>query len=368
MRVLREYNQPDRHSRLPNASRSVPEPVSRFRELVRNVARCANEFPHQLLFFRGQPTDHKNQMRNTTLYPSIYRGPRIRREEVMARYETLEAASTEIVNRLSVAPELKHNRTDLRRRKYIQWSILQHYDVCPTPLLDVSQSLRVACSFALRNNDTHEGYVYVLALPYVTNRISMNSEEDIVNVRLLSICPSEALRPHFQEGYVVGTLDITTEYEKKSELDFNRRLVRKYSIPNDQEFWGQDSGPVADALLFPNDDDRVLRLCNDIKGFSNRMARPGEIGDFVLLWSRLEVSLRNTTDISHDRGVSIGRAIEYLLSTKRIDKRTSVELENLRTLRNRVVHRTHEVDAAKLRNQLDVLRRIITRLDISNVD
>src|SRR5205823_8222919 len=109
---------------------------------------------------------------------------------------------------------------DVARKRYIQWSILQHYEVVATPLLDITQSLRVACSFAQRASRDPTCYVLVLGLPYATNRISINSEEDVVNIRLLSICPPAALRPYFQEGFMAGTPDVTSRYELKTELDF----------------------------------------------------------------------------------------------------------------------------------------------------
>ena len=110
----------------------------------------------------------------------------------------------------------------VKRKKNIQWSILQHYRVCFTPFFDFTQSIRSACSFAQINEDNNEGYIFVFGLPYVTNRISINSEHDIVNVRLLSIFPPDELRPYFQDGYLAGTEDLTTEYESKTELDFKK--------------------------------------------------------------------------------------------------------------------------------------------------
>jgi len=60
--------------------------------------------------------------------------------------------------------------------------------------------LRVACSFATMDNENEFAYIFVFGLPYFTNRITINSEHDIINIRLLSICPPTALRPYFQEG------------------------------------------------------------------------------------------------------------------------------------------------------------------------
>ena len=39
----------------------------------------------------------------------------------------------------------------LRRQRILRWSILQHYEICDTPLLDVTQSIRIAASFASRS-------------------------------------------------------------------------------------------------------------------------------------------------------------------------------------------------------------------------
>ena len=77
-------------------------------------------------------------------------------------------------------------------------------------------------------NGGENGYVYIFGLPYLFGRISINSEHDIVNVRLLSIAPPGALRPYFQEGYLAGTTDITTEYRTKTRLDFKNRLAKEH--------------------------------------------------------------------------------------------------------------------------------------------
>ena len=345
------------------ASQSDPQAACSFSDLVKKVAWLSNIFPHQLLFFRGQKADHKNKSGATTIYPNIYREELLRKEEIVAKYEVLDAAANDLASRLSQKTAMKHSRDDLKRRKYVQWSILQHYDICPTPLLDITQSLRVACSFALNNNNNDVGYIYVIGLPYLTNRISMNSEEDIVNVRLLSICPPEALRPHFQEGYVVGTLDTTTEYDVKSDLDFSRRLVRKFSIPTSDRFWRPDGGPIPDHLLFPKND-LVAELCEKIKTVSDRMARPGEIGYFVQRWSLLETSLRHRIDVPKDRVESLVQMVKRGKQLGQIATKTAAKLHNLRRIRNMVVHRTHEVDTDQIRNAVDLLDEVMLDLDI----
>ena len=150
MTRIQPYFGARQHELIPDShqvSKTDAQYICSFPELVREAAWLSNTFPHQLLFYRGQTEDYKNRDGATTLFPAIYRSDPLRREEVIARYEVLYSTADQLVSRFN--PAMRHNAYDLRRSKYIQWSILQHYDVCPTPLLDVTHSLRVACSFAL---------------------------------------------------------------------------------------------------------------------------------------------------------------------------------------------------------------------------
>ena len=111
-----------------------------------------------------------------------------------------------------------------------------------------------ACTFALLNNPDSFGYVYILGLPYLTNRITINSEHDIINIRLLSICPPQALRPYFQEGYLSGTSDIILDYENKNELDFKNRLIAKFKVTTNVNFWGNEFKILPENVLYPEND------------------------------------------------------------------------------------------------------------------
>lgn len=220
---------------------SAPFEVANFRGLVEHVARLAYANADELLFFRGQDKDYQSKAGGTTLYPAIYRGDSLAARELRHRFDLLDQAARLLVERFKAAKIDGHR--ELRQKRYIQWSILQHYEVVPTPLLDLTQSLRVACSFAQLRSTDPTCYVYVLGLPYLTNRISINSEHDIVNVRLLSICPPSALRPYFQEGYLAATADVSTEFDSKTELDFRNRLIATFAIPRAKTFSGFRTNP-----------------------------------------------------------------------------------------------------------------------------
>jgi len=205
---------------------TAPFQVETFRDLVEHTAKLSFKNKDHLIFYRGQTTDYKNKAGSSTFYPSIYRGDYLPMRELTNRFDILEGASKALVD-LFEKEEIEGYK-ELKRRKAVQWSVLQHYEVCHTPYLDFTHSLRVACSFATMDNTEDFAYIFAFGLPYLTNRISINSEHDLINIRLLSICPPTAFRPYFQEGYLAGTDDITTNYDTKNELDFNNRLLAKF--------------------------------------------------------------------------------------------------------------------------------------------
>ena len=146
-------------------------------------------------------------------------------------------------------------RDRVTRSRILQWAIIQHYEICETPLLDVTHSLRVAASFATLNGSLAP-VLYVLAAPYLGGTISASSEQGIQTIKLSSICPPDARRPHFQEGYLLGEYpELTSLHQKQRykhfEIDFGLRLLEHRPIPQ--------------AALFPNATDPLFRHAESIK-------------------------------------------------------------------------------------------------------
>lgn len=254
-----------------SVARQEAYPVGSYDELMRIVAELSYLNRDNLLFFRGQAKDFRNKAGSTTLYPSLYRKNLITKARLEYDFALLKEISA-----LLIEETKKYDRRaadEIRRKQYIQWSLIQHYGVFETPLLDITQSLRVACSFAqleeggMGSGDGSPCYVYILGLPYMPNGISINSEQEIVNLRLLGACPPLALRPYFQEGFLVGTADITDNFDDKNELDFNRRLIAKFSIPGDDSFWNGNLGRVPRELLYLDEaKDTMHRICSSLHG------------------------------------------------------------------------------------------------------
>jgi hypothetical protein len=195
-----------------------------------------------VLLFRGQAADYRNKQGNTSIKPSLLRGNSPidlpTNASLAARFSKLERAEKALVAEYDQAGFAGLKR--LQRQRILRWAILQHYQVCDTPLLDVTQSLRIAASFASEKT-TEQGYVLVIGVPNVSGAITASAEAGLQIVRLASVCPPTAVRPHIQEGYVVGEYpDFSTVEQKKHythfEMDFGRRLIAKFTFePN--PFW-----------------------------------------------------------------------------------------------------------------------------------
>lgn len=217
--------------------------------------------------FRGQAHDHLNRNSNSSLRPSMFRtrDHSSNTDEIRARYDRLRQAEDMLISRY------QHMGADrIKRYQLIRWAILQHYEVCDTPLLDVSSSIRISASFASLG-ETAEAFIYAIGVPNVSGAITASAESSLTILRLASVCPPEAVRPHIQEGYLLGeypeinTWDQKRQYENY-ETDFGLRLVAKFRFSPDN-FWRADHDfpRVPRAALYPDaSDDPISELMLEI--------------------------------------------------------------------------------------------------------
>jgi hypothetical protein len=354
-----------KHVRDRDVWRVSPFEIHDYRDLVEHVARLAYANRNHLLFFRGQDKDYQSKAGGSTLYPAIYRGDNLPHAEIEDRFRQLEAASR-VLAKLFEEKRIDGAR-DVSRKRYIGWSILQHYEVLPTPLLDVTQSLRVACSFAQIASTDPTCYVYALGFPYPTNRISINSEEEVVNIRLLSICPPAALRPYFQEGYMAGTPDVTTNFETKTEVDFRNRLIAKFAIPRAARFWNAGFEATPRTALYPSSD-RVQELCQEvIARVRAERASSSDIGQLLVEWARVEERLLPRARQITERNVSVRDALRVLVERGQLPEGVAAGLERVRRVRNTAAHAPGRLEGPDVTHALQELREIVKRLSSATV-
>lgn len=246
--------------------------VRTYLELATKVAELQFRNPDYVLLFRGQTGDYRNAKKNTTLKPSLFRPIRSKnpnQAQLVERFQTLQQAERELVSRYEQQKLLGVAR--LKRHRILRWSILQHYEVCPTPLLDVTHSLRIAASFA-SHPAQDDAFLFVLGVPNLSGAITASAEAGLQIVRLSSVCPPTAVRPHIQEGYLLGEYPEMSGYDQKElyqhyEIDFGRRLVAKFCF-DPEELWklNDDFPKVEQNALYPSaGDDPLYKLALEVK-------------------------------------------------------------------------------------------------------
>jgi hypothetical protein len=228
-------------------------------DLATKIAALQFENRDYVLMFRGQNGDFKNKAGNSSLRPRLLRARSDPKKVASAatleeRFQKLRRAEALLVHEYKACSYRGLQR--LQRQRALRWSVLQHYEICDTPLLDVTQSLRVAASFA--SHDVADfGYVFVVGVPHVSGAITASAESGLQVVRLASVCPPTAVRPHIQEGYLLGEYPEFSSVKEKAlyknyEIDFGRRLIAKFRfIPT--TFWQKSKGfpEIPRTSLYP---------------------------------------------------------------------------------------------------------------------
>ncbi|BEU25801.1 FRG domain-containing protein [Paraburkholderia caribensis] len=244
--------------------------VRSFVELATKIAELQFRNNDYVLLFRGQGRDYRNQKGLTSLKTSLFRGSRGNPGEgtLQRRFEILESAERLLSSIYAREEHLGKHR--LARTRLVRWAILQHYEVCPTPLLDVTHSLRIAASFAT-HGAANESFIFVLGVPYLGGGMTASAEAGLQAIRLSSVCPPSAVRPHLQEGYLLGEYPEMSGFQQKTlyphfEMDFGRRLIAKFRF-DPREFWSDPNFPLVEAAaLYPSKEhDPLLRLSLEIK-------------------------------------------------------------------------------------------------------
>jgi len=255
--------------------------VHSYPDLVERISLLSFHNPEQVLFFRGQKAEYTTSKNNSSIKPSIFRPVGNRRtspkgDAIRHRYTRLREAE-----KLVIECFLQHNllgKERVIRSRILQWAIIQHYEICGTPLLDVTHSLRVAASFATLDSSWINPMLYVLAAPSLGGTISASSEQGIQTIRLSSICPPCAKRPHFQEGYLLAEYPDLNSFDEKQlykphEIDFGLRLLAKFHL-KPESFWNNDFLPIPKVALFPNHNDPLFEHTEKIKSQLIRLFGP----------------------------------------------------------------------------------------------
>jgi len=251
--------------------KTVGHQVASYLDLATKVAELQFMNPDYVLLFRGQRCDYQSTKRNTSLKPSLFRptatnqtpGP----EVLTRRFEILKDAEQALIRHYSQEGFPGLDR--MKKHRILRWSLLQHYEICKTPLLDVTHSLRIAASFA-SIEAADKAFIFVLGVPNLSGAVTASAESGLQIIRLASVCPPKALRPHIQEGYLLGEYPDMGDFSQKEnylhyEIDFGRRLIAKFFF-DPRVFWSEETFPmVPEQDLYSRLSDPFFDLAQNVK-------------------------------------------------------------------------------------------------------
>ena len=244
-----------------------PIDVFCFRELLERNAEIAALNPRYSIFYRGQAGRFFDRNEIDSILPSIYRGARRgHSKELKLRFDKLDRAVA-LLRRASQDGLIPNFDSKLARTVNC-WALIQHYELCDTPLIDVTQSLRVACAFALQGDGQGEAndrgpIVYDIALPFATGPLTLDDNEALYLMKLDALMPSFALRPFVQEGYLVGDELISRDVDDIARSNLRRRVIASFRLRGRHEQWLNDIGVNADSLMIS--DDRISSIISKFK-------------------------------------------------------------------------------------------------------
>ncbi|WP_369255246.1 FRG domain-containing protein [Geodermatophilus amargosae] len=252
--------------RAPGEIESQPAfDVSTYRDLATVVSFLNVMNKHHHLLFRGQSRETFPSPTLTRDTWATHRLPTpVRLVDRRADYyEALGPLSAAVTRML--AGRLPRHRpfekaSDPRRRqlRVAPWAVIQHYELWPTPLLDLTGSLRVAASFAFGVPASRTtGLLYVFSAPrVVSDLMPPRPSARRMTVRLSAVCPPGTQRPHLQDGYLVGDPQADAESLDESARLLSDCLVAVFRLHDgaasgNPGFWDEDFPPHTAQSLLP---------------------------------------------------------------------------------------------------------------------
>jgi hypothetical protein len=252
-----------------------PIVASTFTSLTAHVAEVAATNHAWMTFYRGQRVDWRNRAGHTSVLPSIFRPERGKQR---LSGTTLKARLTELdraIHLLQAHWRTLRSPNPLWRFREYAVALIQHYELCPTPMVDLTTSLHVAASFARGDDGLGDGVVYVIAMPYPHETISLYPHLGLSLARLQPLVPPDALRPQFQEAWLAGRLPISAE--RSAGDDLAGRVIAKYALPAGAAFWDGAFQPLLQRALLPPDDpfgETLRRLVKPAEPYPDGAAPP----------------------------------------------------------------------------------------------
>ena len=259
---------------LPLATRPA-HAIKSYRELLSKLAALRYYNRRYRLLYRGQNRDWNTlatsgESGRSSLYPSIlrYTGSRRRKQDLARRFELLRRAEQLLLETIREGAVHKH--------RIVRWALIQHYEVAPTPLFDLTSSIERALAFAFDGaepvqNGEVDPHLFVFAFPQLTGPISVSAESETQVVDLTQVCPPQALRPHFQDALLAGDYpvvdSVAASHGGRGAVgnSFACRLIGKFKLVGTSSWPVEGLQVTPRHLLYPDRDDEWYPLLASVR-------------------------------------------------------------------------------------------------------
>lgn len=225
-------------------------------DLLKIISHIPFYNPKLDLVFRGQVKDRytRSTIRyngRSSIYPRIFRPPknesRLKSHLLAERFGRLDSLVKIVGERYDFSGKQR-----VKAHVEVAWALLQHYEICDTPLIDVTDSIEVALFFATFGNNNEYGYFYIFGLPRHHSSISYQIDDRLVSVKLSAASPPEAIRAHFQRALFVG--DFPHSNKRESGHNLSKRMLAKLRI--DMRSVSQEKFfTLPEDLIYPKEDE-----------------------------------------------------------------------------------------------------------------
>jgi hypothetical protein len=155
-------------------------------------------------FFRGQSNRYTGPDGNDWIFPSICRDNRgwVTKLELDQRLKILKKRVKKMAEKY-LDSDAWSTDTEIRRilsDMYLCHGLCQHYNLCATPHLDVTEDFEIAYAFA-KHKDMDKGFLFLIRTPRCPHLINVFFEENLYAINLQKIALLQTERPRVQQAW-----------------------------------------------------------------------------------------------------------------------------------------------------------------------
>jgi hypothetical protein len=243
-----------------------PEPVlevGSYVELADIVAFLTVMYKNLTLLFRGQMSDFKflPSMHRSSCPANATDDSKGNLDKRIEYWKGLQRKEQDVVPVLRQHGLPRHRHIEDPQIRYARWAVMQPSELWPTPTL--ASSLRVAASLAFGPVPMRkEGYLYVTGTRKLRSDLmplhhddAVERSDGVLSIRLNSVCPPSAVRPHLPDGALMSLYPFDDEAAlDPTRNNFGTRVIAKFKLVDTGTFWTEDFPCHTKAALLPDAD------------------------------------------------------------------------------------------------------------------